>query len=291
MARTYANIATMIWRNEDFRALNRDDQHTYLMLVTQADISACGILSVALTRWTNRSSGDTEDRLLTSLRRLHDGRFIAYDEDTQEILVRTFIRWDGGYNNSRRRPAIRDAIRQVESIRLRDVIRRELARLGLPADWLDEALAAAVDVEDDTLFRQPPAETTPPPARTPDGFTDWWEAYPRKVGKKAAETSYAKALKSGVTSATLLQAATRFAAECAEWGRPVDKIPHPTTWLNQGRWDDDPQPVPGNVVALRPTGTEQARPGHSPARGFDAKFAGFQDLANELANQEGHPTP
>jgi len=69
-------------------------------------------------------------------------------------------------------------------------------------------------------------------------FLIWWKAYPRKTAKLAAEKSWQAAVKRGVDPAHLLQAALAYAAH-----PPVEQqyIPHPSTWLNQGRYDDSPE--------------------------------------------------
>lgn len=83
-----------------------------------------------------------------------------------------------------------------------------------------------------------------------DTFDEWWTAYPKKVGKKAARRAYLRALKD--TGADVLLTAMTARAEL--WrrdGTARQFIPDPATWLNQGRWDDElDQPAP--VTELRP---------------------------------------
>jgi hypothetical protein len=66
-------------------------------------------------------------------------------------------------------------------------------------------------------------------------FEEWWAAYPRKVGKADAERKYEIALKRA-TPEVLLVALNRFAS----LNQSADPrfIPHPATWLHQGRWED-----------------------------------------------------
>lgn len=71
-------------------------------------------------------------------------------------------------------------------------------------------------------------------------FATWYAAYPRHVGRKAAERAYLRSLKD-TTVDKLLLGAKRIASE----GREIKYTPHPATWLNQGRWDDDPPPTSG----------------------------------------------
>ncbi len=144
MARSYANIATAIWRDEDFRLLDVAEQHAYFLLISQPDISAAGVLSLNLNRWAARTKGVTRASLRVALEGLEVSRFIAFDDETEELLVRSFVRWDNGYTNPKRRPVIRDAAAEVESVALRRVLAEEFDRLGLPSEWLPDAHADAV---------------------------------------------------------------------------------------------------------------------------------------------------
>lgn len=66
-----------------------------------------------------------------------------------------------------------------------------------------------------------------------------YAAYPRKVAKQDALKAIAKALQI-VPADTLLEAVSAYAAATAEWP-DADKeyIPHPSTWFNGGRYNDD----------------------------------------------------
>lgn len=137
MARAYANVATALWRDEEFRPLSLAAQHAYLLLMSQPDISAAGVLPLALTRWASRTKDVTRTSLRTAIDELEAHRFVAVDEETEELLVRSFVRWDNGYTNPKRRPVIREAAGHVESGTLQRILAAELDRLGLPgAEWV-----------------------------------------------------------------------------------------------------------------------------------------------------------
>ena len=70
-------------------------------------------------------------------------------------------------------------------------------------------------------------------------FNLFWSFYPRKVGKAAAKKAYAKALKA-VGSKVIFDGVERLAADPNLPSK--DFIPHPATWLNEGRWEDEPYP-------------------------------------------------
>lgn len=72
----------------------------------------------------------------------------------------------------------------------------------------------------------------------PKGFAEFWQAYPKKVGKQAAQKSFARAIKT-ISLQTLLAAVER-QKRSLQWSRDNGQyIPNPATWLNQGRWDDE----------------------------------------------------
>ena len=72
-------------------------------------------------------------------------------------------------------------------------------------------------------------------------FEVFWQHYPRRVGKLAAQRSFER---TKVTDELLGEMLTALAwqKEQDQWRRGY--IPHPTTWLNQGRWLDEPDPRP-----------------------------------------------
>lgn len=70
-------------------------------------------------------------------------------------------------------------------------------------------------------------------------FDEFWAAYPKKVGKKAAQASWNK-IKPDTELHDKIMTAIGRARATDQWQRENGRfIPNPTTWLNQGRWDDE----------------------------------------------------
>lgn len=68
-------------------------------------------------------------------------------------------------------------------------------------------------------------------------FDRFWSAYPRKVGKGEARKAFAKI--KGVPVDTMIQAVEK-QKQSTQWQRDGGQyIPHPATWLNQERWEDE----------------------------------------------------
>ena len=70
-------------------------------------------------------------------------------------------------------------------------------------------------------------------------FDQFWKSYPRKVGKLAAMKSFMKI--KDRPSIDVILAAVEKAKQSEQWRKEHGQfIPNPATWLNQGRWDDNP---------------------------------------------------
>ncbi|MFI8412823.1 hypothetical protein ACIGB6_10135 [Paeniglutamicibacter gangotriensis] len=92
-----------------------------------------------------------------------------------------------------------------------------------------------------------PLDDVDPTPGYPADFTAFWDTYPRRHGKGAACTAFVKA-KQRASVETIIAGAARMRDDP---NLPLDRslIAHPSTWLNQGRWEDDPLPARGGPSA------------------------------------------
>ena len=71
-------------------------------------------------------------------------------------------------------------------------------------------------------------------------FEEFWSLYPRKVGKLKAFQSFKRINPKKELFDQMMDALRENIASNAQWKRDNGQyIPHPTTWLNQGRWFDE----------------------------------------------------
>jgi hypothetical protein len=86
------------------------------------------------------------------------------------------------------------------------------------------------------------SELTPPRASKrmgdDDGFAAFWQAYPRRVARGAAEKAYHRVIRNReATEAEVLAGAMRYAAQ--RGGEDPEFTKHPATWLNGKCWMDE----------------------------------------------------
>ena len=73
----------------------------------------------------------------------------------------------------------------------------------------------------------------------PPGFDRFWQAYPRKTAKPQAAKAFAR-LRPDEPLLLRMLAALALQRQSAQWQRDDGQfIPHPSTWLNGRRWEDE----------------------------------------------------
>jgi hypothetical protein len=82
---------------------------------------------------------------------MHSLGHVIYDEDTEELLIVKFAKWDKGYANEKRRPVLEDAAREIVSETLRAVLADELSKIA--ADLPDIPSDATSDSPSDRAIR------------------------------------------------------------------------------------------------------------------------------------------
>ena len=126
MARKYAKVYLSIWAT-DFRELSVAAQHLYLLLLSNPKLSAAGCIVAQPRKWSRYSEGCSKDSTEGALEELSKRRYVLCDEDTDEVLIRSFIRHDDGVGNKFLRKAIESAIAAIESPALKAHATLELA--------------------------------------------------------------------------------------------------------------------------------------------------------------------
>ncbi len=69
-------------------------------------------------------------------------------------------------------------------------------------------------------------------------FEQFWEKYPRKIGKKAARIKY-QTVRKEVKHEAIMNGLERYNTEIRKKKTEIQYIAHPSTWLNQWRRDDE----------------------------------------------------
>lgn len=127
-------------------------------------------------------------------------------------------------------------------------------------------------------------------------FAKFYEVFPRHVGRKPAFEAWKKVLKAGKkTAAELIEAADAYAKHRA--GKPKQYTLHPSTWLNQERWEDEYEEDTtsygyngysgGGIVARTPEDAEYFRNLDAACTEMYYKSHGFRTAEEFIEYQRG----
>ena len=101
--------------------------------------------------------------------------------------------------------------------------------------------------DDSTCPRNPIQSESESESNTKDNvrvnrnFEKFWVIYPKKVGKGAAEKAFDRIHVTDDLMNVMIDAIAK-AKQSAQWQEENGRfIPNPATWLNQRRWEDEPQ--------------------------------------------------
>lgn len=84
-------------------------------------------------------------------------------------------------------------------------------------------------------------------------FEAFWEPYPRKVGKGAAYRSWMKMPETEQELLSKCLTALEWQKKSEDWAKENGQyVPHPATYLNGRRFDDEPPPAPAPIVRMTP---------------------------------------
>ncbi|MEU4296425.1 hypothetical protein [Kitasatospora aureofaciens] len=131
MARGHGRVLTRIWDDPDFTALPAEIQRLYLFLISQPNLNHAGLLPLTLKRWSFKAYGLSPAVLRTQLAVLADRRFVVVDEDSEELLVRSFVRNDGVWKQPQVMGAMVSGALEISSRRLRAALLAEVERIPL----------------------------------------------------------------------------------------------------------------------------------------------------------------
>ena len=264
MSRTYAKIYVSIWAG-DFRDLTIGAQGLYFRLLTDPKLSMCGVVDWRPKRLLQSFAGMKQAEFTRLTSELEEAGYIVVDDDTEEVLIRSFVRHDGVLKSPNLTKAMASDWLAVASRAIKESVVIEVARAleeepdskgsGSVPDWFrsngSEPIGKGSGKGSDSVpeeFPYPatsnlqPATINQQPSKRASAAADdaefetWWKAYPRKTAKGNAKAPYKTARKK-TDAETLLAAAATYAKSVA--GKDPKFTAHASTWLNGERWLDE----------------------------------------------------
>lgn len=273
MARDRANIRIDIWADEHWRELTLGAQHLYLLLTTHPTLTYVGVADWREGRLAAMTKRRTAEDVRRDAEELQIGGFVLADDDTEEILVRSFVKHDGLMKQPKLAVSMANAYAAVASPMIREVVAFEVQKLHSRepelTSWKAKQVQTILSAKATpvTEFTQAFTPRFTPAVRGSGGqalgeltttststatssrkdvhsssalaseFDEWWLVYPRKQGKAPARKAFEKARKT-VPLETLMNGVQTYALTNIGVDKSLVKLP--AGWLNDMRWEDEP---------------------------------------------------
>lgn len=292
MAREHAKIRLDIWADGEWRELDVECQHLYLLLLSHPTLSYVGVADWRPGRIAQLAKDLTADRVRAAAARLEALRFILTDDESEEVLIRSFVKHDGLLKQPKMAVSMANAFGATASNPIREVIAFEVQKLRERdsdlAAWRVSQVQTVLDAKASPIETFTHGVTpgftpavTPNPAR-PQGlptstatstatstsrsapsareleprFNEAWAHWPKKTERKKSLEKFVA--KSRVRPVDDLVADIRRFGDAYAATTEKRFVPALNVWLNGERWTDE---LPG---------AELARPGGKPKKVFKA---------------------
>lgn len=129
MARDRASIRLDMWADQDWRDLSEGAQHLYMLLMSHPTLSYAGVADWKPGRLAAMTSKKTKADVLKDAAELQERFFIVVDSDSEEVLVRSFIKHDGLMKQPKLVVSMTNAYAAIASKAIREVIAFEVQKL------------------------------------------------------------------------------------------------------------------------------------------------------------------
>lgn len=129
MARDYAQIRQDMWSDDRWRGLTPMAQWLYMLLLSDPRLSYAGVTDWHPGKLSQRAKECTARDVLIAAAELSDDHFLVIDEDTEEVMIRSYLRHDPLMRNPRLAVTMAKDFGVVGSNKIRAAIVWELQRL------------------------------------------------------------------------------------------------------------------------------------------------------------------
>lgn len=130
MAREYAKTNFAIWQDPDWRTLPWPAQYLYRVLWDHPDLSYCGVVDWRPGRLRSVAGALSSDTFHDMAACLAARHFIVVDTTSEEVLLRSWIRFDGLMKQPVMAASMAKAFAATASNQIRGVIVDELVKLN-----------------------------------------------------------------------------------------------------------------------------------------------------------------
>lgn len=250
--RRYRKVYTRLWTNREFQALNDSHKVAALYLLSGPQTNRIGLFRLSLGE-AGEDLGVSVAMIRTRVDHVCRSFDWHFDHGSKVIWIPTWWTFNPPAEKSNN---FKGALSDLGDVPKTPLITKFFNNfLGIPVALheilrsrapFEQCSDTVVTQEQETRQDKQEQETSTALARGDARvrFERFWDEYPRKVGKDAAWREWLKRSPDDDLTDQMI-AAVRHQRASAQWVKQGGEfIPHPRTWLHQGRWQDEPDDLP-----------------------------------------------
>ena len=228
----YRNVQTSFWTDvkvsDDFTP---EDRYFYLYLFTNPHTNLCGCYELSVKQ-AALETGYTVEKVDKLIKRLENAfQVIQYNKETRELIIVKWFKYNWTSSGDFRKALFKE-INNIKCPEFKEYLTNlcngEETVLKPLADGGEETPTVTDTKTDSSVV-----------SLNEKRFEEFWKLYPRKEGKGAARKKWDQISPNAELFDKIITAIQDNINNNAQWKKDNGQyIPHPTTWLNQGRWDD-----------------------------------------------------
>lgn len=257
----YRTIDTSLWSDPNVRKLKSAGKLLFLYLITNPHAHVSGIYYLPPS-YIIHDTGLPQDTLDRVWHTLSDTGLAKIDAETDVVWVCNMFRYQGH--------GIKTTISASHHLKTlhNSILCKEFAEkypevLGVKNGYRIDGVSIGYPAQGSQKQEQEQNNTPLPPkggnraTRTsradPEGFAEFWQAYPRKQGRQKALQAWLRLSPDAALRAVLMDALVR-QKRWPQWIRDEGAyVPHASTWLRGRRWEDQEQrPATATEPSLSP---------------------------------------
>jgi hypothetical protein len=151
-ARQFGKLLKTNWGKDAWTKRSTDAQWLYAYIVSQPTTDTAGVFAIRISKWAKGSPDMTAERVKAAGKLLVDTGWIAVDHDTEEGLLRNYIRDDWAGDRIFKGALSRALL--VQSVHLRAVLLAEIRLLKCERPIIKEdQLTLIADLEESRASR------------------------------------------------------------------------------------------------------------------------------------------
>lgn len=136
MARDYAQIRQDMWLDDDWRGLTVGAQHLYMLLLSDPKLSYAGVTDFRPGAIRQRAAEWSLLSVMTAAVELSYAYFLVFDQETEEVFIRSYLRHDSLMKNPRMAVSMAKDFGAIGSNKIRAALVHEVTRLKREnPDW------------------------------------------------------------------------------------------------------------------------------------------------------------